>query len=121
MINVAVDYLIDLLYEKKQRNEKMREVAKIILTECIAKNGKAVRELIKICQEKFGKYTGRILFYKVVNRLKKLKIVEVKYFLNLRTGKRYKVVALTLRDFADKVDSVVFYLNNHQKLKKIKI
>jgi len=111
---MAVDYLIDLLYEKKQRNEKMREVARIILTECRAKNGKAVKELIKICQERFGKYTGRILFYKVVNRLKKLKIVEVRYFLNLKTGKRYKVVALTPNIFERKIESVLFFLKDFQ-------
>ena len=96
---MALQDVVDLVYERNLKNNKKRLVMQIILEET-KKRDVPVMELLEKIKEQIGGTTySRKVFYLVLKRLKELGILKVKTERDLETGKKYRVVVLTPEAF----------------------
>jgi len=85
---MALDDVVDLVYERNLKNMKKRMVMKIIL-EATRGRDVPVNELLEKVKNEIGATTySRKVFYLVLKRLKELGILKVKTERDIETGKR---------------------------------
>ena len=85
---MALDDVVDLVYERNLKNMKKRMVMKIIL-EATRGMDVPVNELLEKVKNEIGATTySRKVFYLVLKRLKELGILKVKTERDIETGKR---------------------------------
>jgi|GEM_PF-6045716 len=87
------EFIIDILYEKNEKNRKKREILRKILT-----SEQPINSIIlqKWAIEQFGLH-GKNLFYNILNRLEKLNLIE------RRTKGRSSIIILTIDRFIERI------------------